>query len=338
MGEIISVPMNGQRSLATVTAEIRAYQDAARRMALNYSVEIGRRLTEAKSMVSHGEWGTYLREELGFSQSTANNHMRLFEAYGADQITMTGAAVKSQALADLSYTQALALLALPSDEEREAFVADHDMEKISTRELQAEIARLKEEAAAAEERARVAEASEDAALQERDRAKKSEDSLRSAVEALRQERKKDAGNVEKFRSQASEAGKRQIEAEKKAAALRVELDKAKKNPAVPQEVLDRIRDEAEAAALQAAQAEADKASAEKMAALQAEKETAERALLLASPEMAVFRDRFARVQEDLMALIRSVDQLPEDKQAGVWRGIAALLETARSECVWEDIE
>ena len=40
MSEIINVPMSGQRSLATVTAEIRAYQDAARRMAVEYSIEM----------------------------------------------------------------------------------------------------------------------------------------------------------------------------------------------------------------------------------------------------------------------------------------------------------
>ena len=138
---IVDVPMKNQRSLATVTAEIRTLQDAARRMAIEYSIEIGRKLVEAKSMVGHGEWTDYLREELGFSQSTANNHMRMFEAYGAEQISLTGATVKSQAFANLSYTQALALLALPSEEEREAFVARHDMAAMSTRELQEELRR-----------------------------------------------------------------------------------------------------------------------------------------------------------------------------------------------------
>lgn len=139
MNKIIDVPMAGQRSLATVTAEIRTLQDTAKRVVLNASVEIGRRLTEAKSMVGHGEWGTYLREELGFSQSTANNHMRLFEAYGAQQMSLDGATVKSQALANLTYTQAVELLFLPSEEEREAFVASHDMGKLSTRELREEL-------------------------------------------------------------------------------------------------------------------------------------------------------------------------------------------------------
>ena len=44
MSEIINVPMSEQRSLATVTAEIRSYQDAARKMMITYCIEVGRRL------------------------------------------------------------------------------------------------------------------------------------------------------------------------------------------------------------------------------------------------------------------------------------------------------
>lgn len=144
MNEIIDVPMKGQRDLATVTAEIRSYCTAAQTMMVTYAIEIGRRLVEAKSMVKHGEWGDYLREELGLSQSTANNHMKLFEGYAAGQISLTGAALKNQAFANLTYTKALALLALPSEEEREAFVAEHDLSSMSTRELKEELRRRTE--------------------------------------------------------------------------------------------------------------------------------------------------------------------------------------------------
>ena len=145
MNEIIDVPMKGQRDLATVTAEIRAYQDAARRMAISYSIEIGRRLIEAKEMVEHGEWGDYIKTELGFSQTTANNHMAMFRAYAADQMRLDGDNLKNQAFGNLTYTQALALLALPSEEEREAFVETHDVASMSTRELREELRRRTED-------------------------------------------------------------------------------------------------------------------------------------------------------------------------------------------------
>lgn len=364
MSEIINVPMSGQRSLATVTAEIRTLQDAARRMAIEYSIEIGRKLVEAKSMVDHGEWTAYLREELGFSQSTANNHMRMFEAYGADQISMTGATVKSQAFANLSYTQALALLALPSEEEREAFVETHDMEELSTRELQAEIARLKNEAEeqadilsvlqeekdAAEREARTIGERFDEAMEEirtgnleRDRLKEKAESFRVQTETannLMERRKKEA---EAAIREKETAEKRAAEADERCAALLKKLEAAKKNPTVPKDVLDQIKKEAEAeaqkaadeavkAAEAAAREEAVQEQAEKLAALQAEKEAAEKALLLAAPELAVFKAAFERVQKDLMELVRSVDGLPEDKRAGAWRGLHALLERALSEC------
>lgn len=364
MSEIINVPMSGQRSLATVTAEIRAYQDAARRMAVEYSIEIGRRLVEAKDMVSHGEWGAYLREELGFSQSTANNHMNMFRAYAADQMRLDGAAVKNQAFANLSYTQALALLALPDEESREEFVETHDMEELSTRELQAEIARLKNEAEeqadrlsalqeekeAAEREARTVGERFDEAMEEirignleRDRLKEKAESFRVQTETannLMERRKKEA---EAAIREKETAEKRAAEADERCAALLKKLEAAKKNPTVPKDVLDQIKKEAEAAAQKAAEEavkaaeaaareEAVQEQAEKLAALQAEKEAAEKALLLAAPEMAVFKAAFERVQKDLMELVRSVDGLPEDKRGGAWKALAALIETAKSEC------
>lgn len=280
MSEIINVPMSGQRSLATVTAEIRAYQDAARRAVLSYCIEIGRRLVEAKSMVSHGEWGTYLREELGFSQSTANNHMRLFEAYGADQMTLTGAAVKSQAFADLSYTQALALLALPSEEAREAFVETHDLTSMSTRELQEELRRRApaDEPTREELAGRLDDALNEirdqgielqsmkdkvrAAIEDRDKAEAGEDQEFQRANALKIERDKMQDqliNAQKERDTAQAASKKAADELAKAkaaldAAKRAETDTLKKlneavkNPKIPKDVLEKLRKEAEEAA------------------------------------------------------------------------------------------
>ncbi|WP_144251287.1 DUF3102 domain-containing protein, partial [Mycobacterium tuberculosis] len=74
---------------------------------------IGGKLIEAKELVTHGEWGTWLQNNVNYSQSTANNFMRVATEYS-----------DSQVFANLSYSQAVALLAVPS-EEREQFVADN---------------------------------------------------------------------------------------------------------------------------------------------------------------------------------------------------------------------
>ena len=61
------------RDVSVITEEIRSLVKQANQMALMYAIEIGRRLLEAKSAVPYGQWGDYLKNEVNFSQSTANN-------------------------------------------------------------------------------------------------------------------------------------------------------------------------------------------------------------------------------------------------------------------------
>ena len=145
------------RTVETVTLEIRTLQHQAQGIILNYAIEIGRRLEEAKAMLTHGEWGAWLKRELDFSQSTANNFMRIFREYGAAQQSLFGGEAKSQSLANLTYTKALRLLAIPDEEERERFIAGHDVEGMSSRELDKALKEREEalkKAAAAEEETR----------------------------------------------------------------------------------------------------------------------------------------------------------------------------------------
>ena len=160
MSETINVPMAAQRDIKTVTTEIRTLHRQAQCMVLGYAIEIGRRLKEAKAMLDHGQWGPWLREEVDFSQSSANNFMRIFEEYGAQQVSLFGDA-NSQALGNLPYTHALRLLALPA-EERESFVEEHHAEELSTRELE-KLIRERDEARRAEQDAQEKAAAADKA-------------------------------------------------------------------------------------------------------------------------------------------------------------------------------
>ncbi|WP_163854599.1 DUF3102 domain-containing protein [Paenibacillus elgii] len=151
-----------QRTPNIIAAEICSIKEQTKMMVLQNSIEIGRRLAEAKSMVSHGEWGKWLEESVDYSQSTANNLMKIYEEYGTDQIALFGSQVKSQALGNLGYTQAVALLGVPA-EEREQFVQEHDVENLSTRELQ----KLVKEKQQLEKKLRDAEAKAEKERQER---------------------------------------------------------------------------------------------------------------------------------------------------------------------------
>lgn len=143
------------RTPELIAAEINSIKEQTRRVVLYNSIEIGRRLIEAKEILGHGEWGEWLEKSVDYSQRTANNLMRIFEEYGSQQLTLLDNNVKSQAFANLSYTQAVALLGIPQ-EEREEFVKENDIDSMSTRELQKVIKEkqeLEEKLKAAEEKA-----------------------------------------------------------------------------------------------------------------------------------------------------------------------------------------
>ena len=126
------------------------------RQCLYASVEIGRILCDAKEAVPHGEWAEWLEVNVDYSQSTANNLMRLYREYGEQSQLDFFSENKMEIFGTLSPSQALALLALPEPERKE-FVESHDMENLSVRDLEKELEQAK---AIAEDEKRRAEDSE----------------------------------------------------------------------------------------------------------------------------------------------------------------------------------
>jgi len=122
------------RTLETIAFEIQTIHANVMRTALDGAVEIGRRLIEAKSMVEHGSWESWLEANVPYSKSKSERLMRLYDEYGDPQGSIFGATVKASAMTDLSPTQALELLALPASE-REEFVEENDAKNMSVREL-----------------------------------------------------------------------------------------------------------------------------------------------------------------------------------------------------------
>lgn len=126
------------RTLDMVTAEIKFLDAQAGRLVMGHALEIGRRLREAKVLVPYGGWGEYLEKRLGYTQTTANKLMKVYDEYGASQMGLFGPEVESETFTNLTYSKALALLSVPR-EEREQFAQEVDAEHLSTRELQAAI-------------------------------------------------------------------------------------------------------------------------------------------------------------------------------------------------------
>lgn len=119
------------RDAITIAHEIKLIKEQTNKILLQSSVEIGRRLYEAKNLVGHGNWANWLEVEVNYSQRTAQNLIKIYEEYGLKTLENSN----PQALADLGYTQAVAILRLDF-EERENFVLENDIQGMSTRELE----------------------------------------------------------------------------------------------------------------------------------------------------------------------------------------------------------
>ena len=197
MSNVITVP---GRTINTITAEILVLTQQAQASALASACQIGKRLMEAKALVDHGEWGDYLKNEVSYSQSTANNFMRLYRELGDNP--------NSQALGNLSPTQALSLIALPEGE-REEFVQNNDVSSMSTRELDKAV---KEKKAVLEMLAVAQESAND--LKQQLEGQRSEtDKLRSSLAEANKKAQKGAVISQKERDQIRAEGKAEAKAD-----------------------------------------------------------------------------------------------------------------------------
>lgn len=311
-----------KKSPEVLAAEIRALTASM----LANIIEIGRRMCQAKEILPHGEFGAWVKEETGYSQSTANNFMRLFQEYGAAQESLFGAEVNSQTFGNLPYSKALALLAVPA-EEREDFVRDNHVEEMSTRELQQAIKerdelrrQLDEEREAAEGAGlKIADLEEklEASSQETARQKQIVEQTKEELEALKAapvEVAIQAADPEEVQRAVEEALRKAGEAHK--AELDAVVQEAKKANEEREELQKRLKK-----ALQ--KAKEATASANDGAA-QLEVERLKKELAMADPVVAEFRGLFGQASELVAKLLGLAARAPEEKKENLRAALAAL--------------
>ena len=288
------------RTVETVTLEIRTLQRQAQQIMLGYAVEIGRRLEEVKAILPHGQWGDYLKNEVDYSQSTANNFMRIYREYGATQQSLFGGEAKSQAFANLTYTKALRLLAIPNEEEREQFMAEHDVEGMSNRELDKALKEREEalEAAAAAQKEAQGLRREADRLREEltGQAQVYKAKLTSAeIEAkqAREAQEKAAAKAQRLQDALSEANTAAQAAEAEHAKMLQELEELRNRPA---ETDTGAVEAARKAAIEEMTGKVDKAKEAKKKADTARK-AAEEALAAAQKELEELKAKEPQVRE-----------------------------------------
>ena len=345
------------RDIETVTKEILLIQGVM----VTGAIEIGRRLVEAKSMVEHGEWGKYLQERVNFSPSTANNYMRLYQEYGNNQASLFDDFANSQTFQNLTYTKALAMLALPADL-RKTFAEENDVESMSTREVQgavqAELDKLKAEKAKAEKKLDEACKHNDDLRQrlEEERAKK--EGLQEQVDAhgeeltkLQKEKEKEEISEQNALRLVEKLNKKVAAAEKAEQTAKAALKKAQENPEIPDAVMEEMRQQvaadaaakatedlqkqlAEAKEQVAATVKAREAAQKEIAEVQEKLAAAERAAKMQNPDVAVFQSLYIQLQETWSKTVGAyikVQQADETSAANCKRALDAAIAKFQSD-------
>ena len=323
-----------ERTAQTVALEIRTLQRQAQGIVLAYAIEIGRRLEEAKAMLPHGAWGDWLKRELDYSPSTAQNFMRVFREYGDDQMSLFGGP-KSQTFGNITYSKALKLLAIDDEEERERFVSENDVENMSVRELEAAIRErdaARQDAANARMEAQVARNEAESAR------KDAQEAIAGAGKAMKDLAVREQSYADDVR--AAEQAKREAESERD--KLRQELEErltvvdkeavAKARREAISEMHDNVRkakeerEKAEAERKAAADAlEAMRKELDALKAKAAEPKPApaddrrvrelEKKLAAANPELSEFKVRYASWQEEFFRIAEILRSIKDPSQA-----------------------
>lgn len=317
------------RDLNTITYEIRTIYHNVLEYELISAVRLGRKLQEAKSIVGHGEWGKWIKNNLPFSQDKAEIMLKIYKNYGSSQESIFGE-LNSDIYRNLGVSQAFALLSVP-EEEREEFVKENRADEMSVRELKKAIA----ERDAEKEKREKAEAGWDAEVEEREKLEIERDALKTKAEALdadnrmlrksNEELNKKAQDAQSSMKEAADAKQRFAEektkaeaaiekaktAELKAEEYKVRYEELKKNPEIPAEVLEKIRAEAKETAKTASETEMQERD-RRITEL-------EKKLAMSSPEIAAFKTHFTQLQEtqrkieESLAKIRTADAATAEK-------------------------
>lgn len=341
--------MEVKRTPELIGSEIRMYYEAGRRVTMLCGIEIGRRLTEAKDMLQHGEWLPWLERETPFSDRHAQNYMRIYREYGAAQQGLFGPETNAKYIADLPISKALLLLSVP-ESERNEFAETVGADKLSADELkaaiearkaaEAKVQELQDELAEADEGHQLAKAEleekidalqKDAArgreaLKERDGLA---EELEKAQQGLENARKEIRELENRPQTVAYERDEKAIEQAATAARAKAEAEAAEKIQALQKklEKAEKAREKAEKAGhgageqLAAAEAEACRAKEEL--------EKAKKKLLAADKDVAEVGVYIRQLQMDLNEIqsrirkIRERDNELAEKLTAAFRGLLA---------------
>ena len=332
--ELMMSAAGEERSITTITDEIIFYKSVGGQAV----IEIGKRLMEAKAQLKHGEWLPWLSEKVEFSETSAQNFMRVAREYGNTQL-----------VGDLGVSKALALLALPASE-RENFASEKHLVNGEEKSV-AEMSKRELEEAVRQQK--IAEAERNEARRALEAQRKETEEANAKVQAAQDAADAARAEVENAQGTALAAQERAAELERELKALReqpvdvavqtVDASKEQIAAAVAEAKKDAESEKTEALGkkaeeLKKAKDELKKAKAEMAAAAEALKKAEdERAALRETLEktkksaaamdnkaLAEFSVLFRQAQETVNRMTEIVDELDEESRPKIYRALDAL--------------
>lgn len=302
------------RPLETVKQEILSLTRQAQVNAVHYACEIGKRLCEAKEQVGHGSWGEWLKTEVEYSQSTAENFMKIYREYGSNQMSLFSDFSNSQTIGKLDVSKLLLLASVPA-EEREDVAKEVDAENISVRELKE---KLKERDTELEiEKSRAEEAEEDIKKLETEISRK--DSKIEELQISIKELEKDLEDIPE-NTEFAEVQKEELEKQKKEYEDKLEKLQDSKNKSI-----EKLK-----ASEEKLKTELAKANAEKDAALRKADElqkAEKKAELSANSDLVLMNEYLKRLQLEADTVINALEGFKNTEMYDKLRGgIRAILQ------------
>lgn len=286
LAEVLKGQLQGQADPAETTRDIEAVtceilhlkQELARNI-----VDIGLRLIEAKEMLSHGEWLPWLKENVCFSETTAQSYMKVAKEFPNPQL-----------VGDLGVRKALTLLALPSAE-REDFLAENNVIDMTSRELEK-------------------------AIRERDEARKAAEAAQADARSAEESRAKMEADMRALENIHRCAQEGEAQARDALAKAQAELKELRERPVdVAVEVDQKAVEKAKAEAIAGMQAKVDAAEKQREEAEQKRKE-AEKALSDAKKEAganAAILSRAEKAEAELAEARRQLEAAAKAESASL---------------------
>lgn len=189
--------------LARLATEINTIKEQTRAAVKSATLEIGKRLVEAKAVVPHGGWGYWLQQNVDYSERTAQLIMSVWERFGSGQTKLFGKEPDAALVAKLNRSQLVALMSIKDEEECMEFMEEHkdDLADMSKRELEKAIKERDEAKRGLDKWRQEADLANEAAQNAIDKS----DKLRQKLDSLQEDHEAEIEDLRKRLKEAEEA-------------------------------------------------------------------------------------------------------------------------------------